>query len=123
MIVFRITMSSIPTKQREMMQTLISMIEQTLMAAGCLSFAVLHDVVDKNRFSLLGEWRTREELDHHIASHQFGVLMGTKALLSEPADIQIYTVVHSEGMDSINKIRSGKISGFSPKDGQRSYMK
>ena len=74
-------MNVIPEKQLEIMQTLLPMIEPTAKKAGCLSFGVFCDIEDKNRFSLLGEWKTRKDLDHHLASHQFSVLLGTKALL------------------------------------------
>jgi quinol monooxygenase YgiN len=121
MIVFKITMRIIPEKQLEMMQTLLSMIEPTVREAGCLSYGVFSDIEDKCRFSLLQEWKTREDLDRHLASHRFGVLLGTKALLCEPMGIQIFTVSHSEGMEAIYAVR-GKTTIF-PADGQRSFTK
>ena len=118
MIVIRITMNVYPGKQLEMMQTLISMIEPTAKEAGCISFGIFCDIEDKNRFCLLEEWKTREYLDHHIASHRFGVLLGTKSLLCEPLETQIFTISHSEGMDAIHAAREEK-----PTDGQRSLIK
>ena len=106
MIVVRITMNPIPEKQLEVMQTLLSMIEPASKEAGCLSYSVFCDIEDKNRFSLLEEWQTREDLDQHIATHRFGALLGTKALLSEPLEIQIHTVSQSEGMEAINAVRN-----------------
>ncbi len=108
MIIFKITMNATPGKQLEIMQTLLPMIEPTAKKAGCLSFGVFSDIEDQNRFSLLGEWETRKDLDHHIASHQFSVLLGTKGLLCEPLDIQILTVSRSEGMDAVDSIRGRK---------------
>ena len=108
MIVFRITMNVIPEKQLEMMQTLLSMIEPMVKEEGCISHCVFSDIEDKCRFSLLQEWETRKALDHHIASHRFGVLLGTKALLCQPLGIQILTVSHSEGMDAIRAVRKKK---------------
>lgn len=105
MIVVRITMNVLPEKQLEVTQTLLSMIEPTEKEAGCLSYAVFCDIEDKNRFSLLEEWETREDMDHHIRSHRFGVLLGTKALLSEPPKIQIHTVSQSEGIETIHAAR------------------
>jgi quinol monooxygenase YgiN len=122
MIVIRITMNVIPGKQLEMMQTLISMIEPTAKEAGCISYSVFCDIEDKNRFCLLEEWKTRKDMDHHIASHRFGVLLGTKALLREPLEIRIHTVSHSEGMDAIHTAR-GKRTNISPTDGQKSHIR
>lgn len=110
MIVFKITMNANPAKQLEILQTLLAMIEPTTQKAGCLSFGVFCDIGDKNRFSLLGEWKTRKDLNLHLASDQFGVLLGTKALLCEPMEIQIYTVSHTEGMAAIQRIRNNRQS-------------
>ena len=105
MIVVRITMNVLPEKQLEVTQTLLSMIEPTGKEPGCLSYAVFCDIEDKNRFSLLEEWETREDMDQHIRSHRFGVLLGTKTLLCEPPKIQIHTVSQSEGMETVHAAR------------------
>ena len=106
MIIVRITMNVLPEKQLEVMQTLLSMIEPTENEAGCLSYAVFSDIENKSLFSLIEEWETREDLNHHIRSHRFGVLLGTKALLCEPLTIKIHTVSQSEGMDVIHAARN-----------------
>jgi quinol monooxygenase YgiN len=108
MIIVRITMNVLPEKELEVKQTLLSMIEPTENEAGCLSYAVFSDIEDKSLFSLVEEWETREDLNHHIRSHRFGVLLGTKALLCEPLTIQIHTVSQSEGMDVIRAARDKK---------------
>ena len=105
MIIVRIIMNVLPEKRLEVTQTLLSMIEPTGREPGCLNFAVYYDIEDKNRFSLMEEWETRDDLDQHIRSHRFGVLLGTKALLCEPPKIQIHTVSQSEGMETIHIAR------------------
>ena len=99
-------MNVLPEKQLEVMQTLLSMIEPTGKEAGCLGYTVFCDIEDKSQFSLLEECKTREDLDHHIRSHRFGILLGTKTLLCEPPKIQIYTVSQSEGMEAVAAVRS-----------------
>ncbi|MBT8341181.1 MAG: antibiotic biosynthesis monooxygenase [Desulfatitalea sp.] len=121
MIVIKIIMNVIPGKHLEMMQTLLSMIEPTAKEAGCISYGIFCDIEDKNHFCLLQEWETREYLDHHIASHRFGILLGTKALLREPLEIQIHTVSHSEGIDAIHGARK-KQTKMSPIDRQRNLI-
>mgnify|MGYP000216984544 FL=1 len=108
MIIVRITMNVLIEKRTEVKQTLLSMIEPTENWRGCLSCHVLRDIEDKNVFSLIEEWETREDLDDHIKSDRFSVLLGTKSLLCEPQQIEIHTVSQSEGMEVIHKVRYKK---------------
>lgn len=107
MIVLRVTLNVLPEKQLEVSQTLLSMIEPVGKEAGCLSYAIFCDIEDKNRFSMLGEWETREDLNHHFMSQRFGALLGAKSLLDTPMQIHIDTVSKSEGMEAIEAVRSG----------------
>jgi len=108
-IIVRITMDVFLDKQTEVMQTLLSMIEPTENARRCLSFHAFRDIEDKNGFDLIAEWETREDLDNYLRSARFSVLLGTKSLLCEPPQIQIHTVSHSEGMESVNAARGKRI--------------
>jgi quinol monooxygenase YgiN len=102
MIVVRITMHVLPEKQKELVQTILSMVEPMEKAAGCLSYALFCNMEDKN---LLEEWQTRKDLDQHLQSEIFGVLLGTKSLLTEPHGIHIHTIHQSEGMEAVLTIR------------------
>jgi quinol monooxygenase YgiN len=105
MIIFRTTMNVFLDKRTEVMQTLLSMIEPIENVRGCLSCHVFRDIEEKNVFSLIEEWETREDLDDHIKSDRFSVLLGTKSLLCEPLQIEIHTVSHSEGMETVKAAR------------------
>jgi quinol monooxygenase YgiN len=105
MIVLRITMNVLPEKQKELVQTLLSMIGPMEKEAGCLSYALFCNIEDKNLLNLLEEWHTRKDLDHHLRSEIFGVLLGTKSLLNEPHGIHIYTIHRSEGMEAVHTAR------------------
>jgi quinol monooxygenase YgiN len=104
-IIVRITMNTLLEKRTEVLQTLLSMIEPTENERGCLSCHVFRDIEDENVFSLIDEWKTREDLDRHIRSERFSVLLGTKSLLCEPPQIEIHTVSRSEGMETVNAAR------------------
>ncbi len=108
MILVRIAMNALPEKQKEVMQTLLSMVESTGKEKGCLSHQVFRDIEAENVFSLIDEWETRADLDQHIRSAKFGVILGTKSLLCEPPNIQILTVSDSEGMAAVNAARDKK---------------
>jgi quinol monooxygenase YgiN len=105
MIVVRIAMNVLHEKQKELVQTILSMIGPMENEAGCLSYALFCNIEDKNLLNLLEEWQTRKDLDRHLRSEMFSVLLGTKSLLCDPPQIQIHTVSHSEGMESVNATR------------------
>ena len=105
MIIVRITMKALMEKRTEMMQTLLSMIEPAGKENGCLSYDVFCDIEGKTVFNLIEEWETREDLDRHIRSERFSVLLGTKSLLAKPSEINIHTVSHSEGVEVVNALR------------------
>lgn len=105
MIVVRITMNVLPEKQKELVQTLLSMIAPMEKEAGCLSYALFSNMEDENFLNLLEEWQTRKDFDLYLGSEMFGVLLGTKSLLIEPHGIHIYTIHQSEGMEAVHKVR------------------
>ena len=109
MIIVRITMNALLEKRTEVMQTLLSMIEPTKNVRGCLRCHIFRDIEDRNGFGLIVEWETRKDLDDYIKSDRFSVLLGTKSLLCEPAQIEIHTVSHSEGMETVNAARGKRI--------------
>ena len=109
MIIAKIIMNALPEKRKEVLQTLLSMIEEIRQEKGCLSYQVFQDIKDENGFSLVQEWETREDLEHHMRSDWFSVLLGTNILLNEKQDIQIHTVLHTEGNGIVNAVRAKRI--------------
>lgn len=108
MIVVRTTLNVLPEKQLELLQTLHSLVSPVGEEPGCINYWAFCDISDKNRFILFEEWESQKDLDHHICSYRYGVLLGTKALLSKPPGIQIHTVTRTQGMEVIHAIRKGE---------------
>jgi quinol monooxygenase YgiN len=108
MIIAITIMDVFPEKQKEVLQTLLSMIEPPGKEKGCLSYGIFRDIEDKNNFNLISEWETRKHLNQYMRSDRFRVLLGTKSLLSEPLKIQIFTVSDSEEIEAVNCGRKNK---------------
>lgn len=108
MIVVRTTLNVLPEKQLEVLQTLLSLIESVKEEPGCKSYCAFCAINDKSRFMLLEEWETQKDLDRHIQTDRFGVLLGTKTLLCEPPQIQIHTVSQTRGMETVHAVRQKK---------------
>jgi len=105
MIIVRISIQALAEKQKEVMQTLLSLMVPMERDTECLSYAVVSDIKDKNTLYVLEEWETRQKLDNHLKSDLFGVLLGLKSLLRHPHGIRIYTVEKSEGMNAVLSVR------------------
>ena len=89
MITLRTCIKVLPEKQKEVLLTLLALLRQSKKEMGCVSYSVFSDIENKNVFSLISEWETRQFLDQHMKSDRFSILLGTKSLLSEPLKIQI----------------------------------
>ncbi|MFO7686140.1 MAG: antibiotic biosynthesis monooxygenase family protein [Desulfobacterales bacterium] len=108
MIIIRITMEALPEKQKEVVQTILSLMASMKREAGCLSYALLGEMKDKNLLCVIEEWESREKLDNYLRSDFFGVLLGTKSLLRQAQSIQIHTVRKTEGMEAVIAAREIK---------------
>lgn len=108
MIFVRTTLIVLTEKQLELSQTILSLIGPVREEPGCISYCALCNMNDKNRFTLLEEWESQEDLDNHMQSDRFGVLLGTKTLLSEPLQVRIYTVSQTQGMEAVHAARKNR---------------
>ncbi|MFO7839577.1 MAG: antibiotic biosynthesis monooxygenase family protein [Desulfosalsimonadaceae bacterium] len=111
MIIVRITMQVLAEKQKEVLQTLLSLMAPMEKEAGCLRYAFLSDIKDKNTLYVLEEWETRQKLENHLKSDLFGVLLGIRSLLRQPHGIHIYTVEKAEGINAVLSARSKREDG------------
>jgi quinol monooxygenase YgiN len=106
MIVLLAIMNVLAEKQKEVLQTLLSMVEFSEKEKGCLSYCISCDIEDKNVFNLISTWETRQHLDLHMRTERFSVLLGTKSLLCEPLKMKIFTVSDSEGIEAVESARN-----------------
>ncbi len=106
MIIVQIHMHVLAEKHKEVLQTLLSLMAPMEREVGCLGFAFLCDIQEETTFYVLEEWENRQNLDNHLKSDLFGVLLGLKSLLRQPHDIHIYTVQKAEGMKAVLSARN-----------------
>ncbi len=105
MIIVRTILNTLPEKQKEVNQTLLSMVEPPLNRNGLLSYGIYRDIEDSNIFFLISEWESRASLNLHLRSDAFSVLLGIKGLLLKPIEIHILNVSSLEGFDAVKAAR------------------
>jgi quinol monooxygenase YgiN len=101
MIIVRTILNTLPEKQKEVMQTLLSMVSPPADGHGLLHWGIYTDIEDCNIFNLISEWENRRHLNRHLNSETFSVLLGTKSLLSKPIEIHIHQVAAVEGLEAV----------------------
>jgi len=121
MILLRTIINSIPGKQKEVLQTLHSLIEPSEKEKGCLRYQIFRDIDDIHAFYMISEWQTRQHLDLHMRSDRFGILLGTQSLLCEPLNIKIVTVTETEGIEAAHSVRK-KTNACFPSRGKKTAV-
>lgn len=93
MIDAMIKMTSQPDKLKEILQTLKAILVQIRYEQGCISCHCYVDVEVENNIFFREEWKTRGDLETHLRSVHFGILMGAMKLLSKEPAISFNTIV------------------------------
>jgi quinol monooxygenase YgiN len=88
MIITTVKMKGREDKRREILQTIREIASQVRRCKGCAGVSCYQDIDDKNVFYNVQEWRTREDLNDHLNSKLFAVLLGIKSILAEPPQIE-----------------------------------
>jgi quinol monooxygenase YgiN len=101
MILVTIRMNVRSEKRMELSQTIASLSSSIRMEKGCNRCDFCQSTEDENRFFLLEEWDTQENLMTHLKSEHFKVIRGAMNLLQEPYERMFYTVFRPAGMNKI----------------------
>ena len=105
MIVTSTKISIKPENHKEFLQTLNSLIGRIRGGKGCLGYNLYRDVENDNDFVIVEEWETQADLDNHLRSDRFGVLLGALNLLSDTPEIRFNTLAHTVGIEAIKSFR------------------
>ena len=92
-------------KQREVSRILTSIAEQTRLEPGCLFCRVYRDLHEEEFLMFEEAWDNDEDMDRHLRSHLYRKLLLVLDMASEKPDIDFRTVLHTGGIEVIEKAR------------------
>jgi quinol monooxygenase YgiN len=95
-----------PEKRKELLQTLQALLGPIRREQGCVSCNCYVDVDAENSIFYKEEWNTREDLDTHLRSVHFGVLIGAMKMLNKEPDIRFNTIASTAGAEAIHAARA-----------------
>jgi quinol monooxygenase YgiN len=93
-------------KRKEVLQTMKAILGPIRREGGCISCNCYVDVEDEGIFLFKEEWMTREDLDNHLRTDRFAVLIGAMSLLNAEPEIRFDTVESIAGAEDIKAARA-----------------
>lgn len=94
-----------PEKRKEVLQTFMAILGPIRSEHGCLICNCYVDIENENIIFFKEEWMTSYDLDTHLRSVHFGVLVGAMKLLNKEPDIRFNTIASTAGAEAINAVR------------------
>jgi len=105
MIDATIKITAPPEKHKEILQTFMAILGPIRREQGCISCNCYVDVESENIIYFREEWKSREDLNTHLRSVHFGVLIGAMKLLNKEPDIRFNTIDSTTGVEAIKAAR------------------
>lgn len=97
-------------KRKELLQTFKALLDPIRHEQGCISCNCYEDVEAENIIFFREEWKNGEDLDAHLKSDHFGVLIGAMKLLNKEPDIQFNAIAYTAGAEAIKAARARQLS-------------
>ncbi len=65
---------------------------------GCEEFEIFGDLINENKFCIIGVWKTREYFIEHTKSNQFAMILAALKLLKKTPELRYFSHEIGNGM-------------------------
>jgi quinol monooxygenase YgiN len=93
-------------KLKEVLQTVTALLGPIRREQGCISCNCYVDAETENIIFFKEEWKSGEDLDTHLRSVHFGVLIGAMKLLNKEPEIRFNTIASTAGAEAVKTART-----------------
>lgn len=99
MIVFQVETSTSSENRMELLQTLQTLVEPIRAEEGCEGVLIMKDLINDSRYIISEKWQAQGDLDVHLRSEHFSVLLGALNCLCEPGQLEFctFSLIRREG--------------------------
>lgn len=77
----------------------------TAVQPGCTSCRLYQDVNDSDAVFLVEEWETRKELEQHLKSDRYRIVLSLLDMSEKPPEFKLSTIQKTEGLEALEAIR------------------
>ena len=75
---------------------------------GCAGFSISQDVTNPETLTICDQWTTREDLDEHVRSADYRLLLAVIDLSVTPPEISFDELEHLGGLDLVQTLRGSR---------------
>jgi quinol monooxygenase YgiN len=112
MIITTIKVRTTAANRKELMQTFCSLSDSIQKEQGCNSSTVYHEVGNNGEaVMVIQEWGTEKQLDNHLRSNQFAVMLGAMSLLEKPLSVEFQVLNQVEASCSLESLKARNRQG------------
>ena len=104
MVIATIRLSVSEDNHRELLQTVQSLLRPIREQKGCLGSHLYFEVGDEDAVCLMEEWATPQDLNNHLRSNCFAVLLGAARLLKKSSKLEFKLLTQTAGLDTLEAI-------------------
>ena len=104
MIEFTIAMEIPADNENELLKTLLIISERMVLEEGCIACGLFKDVSYENRYRLIGKWRNEDDLQKHMQSEEFNLLLGALSFIKKQPRMRLNLVSSITEKDSLHTL-------------------
>ncbi len=99
MFIYQIKIVIKPYKTDEFVNSMRLFSRRIRKQKGCLGYGVYRDSEKENTYTLVGEWKTRQDMERHFRTQDFEVLIGAARVLGETFAMNICNASKTGGYE------------------------
>ncbi len=107
MIIVTLRINVPGNRRKEILDSARLIVGPTKVKPGCISCGLFQDMNDPDAILFVEEWGTRENLEQHIKSESYRIILSLMELSDEAPEIKMYTISKTEGLEAIEAVRIG----------------
>ena len=104
MIVLTIEMEIPAEHENELLPSLLLISERMALEDGCIDCYLFKDASYENRYRLIGKWQKEDDLEKHMQSEEFNLLLGPLSFLEKQPRMRLDLVSSITGMEKLDKL-------------------
>lgn len=94
-------------RRKEFMNSARLILGPTRIKSGCVSCRLYQDLDEPDAVFLVEEWKSRKELDRHLNSDQYRIVLSLMEASDKFPEIKLNTISKTEGLEAIEAVRIG----------------